>query len=152
MKTTRTIEYGNDRDLLEAVEDITLSIKALGDLVAIVGCHGELTPDTSAGFGKLIDFQCDELDFIRNSLREQIADIRENKLEIRNPERIAEWAGVSQYEVNRVIQIATGIVLGPPTANHTDQPPYTVKKPIEGFNQVFGDVVAPANQGQAVAQ
>lgn len=58
-------------------------------------------------------------------------DIEKSKLKIRNSEKIAEWAGVSKYVANRVISIATGIDIGPPTEHHTDKPRYILKKEME---------------------
>ncbi len=114
MPVTRTDTYNNCHELLDGLENASAAIKAAAALVEIAFRHEEQMKPGAHGIWLLFKQQCDDAEFFREALREEIAEGRASQLKIRNPEKIAEWAGVSQFVVNRVINIATGIYLGPP--------------------------------------
>ncbi|MGV8936989.1 MAG: hypothetical protein ACOH2J_07675 [Allorhizobium sp.] len=113
MPATRAETYKNYSELLEGLGDSTAAIKAAAALVELAFRQEEQLAQEAHGIWLLFKQQCDNADFFCDALRNEIADIRASKLEVRNSDRIAEWAGVSQYVVNSVISIATGIELGP---------------------------------------
>ncbi|MCY1668607.1 hypothetical protein [Rhizobium sp. SL86] len=128
MPATRTETYESYQELLDGLETTNSAIEAAAALVEIAFRHQEELNVEAHGIYVLFKRQCDDAEFFRRALRDEIAEIRAAKLEIRNSERIAEWAGTSKYVVNRVISIATGINLGPPTERHSEEPPYVLKK------------------------
>lgn len=130
MPTYQTSEYEDYRDLLETMSTTISAINAFNTLLEMSLRAGEDMRHDGCGIRVLLARQCEDLEAIKGALRTEFKEMEKRKLKIRNPERIAEWAGVSQYVVNRVVSIATGIVLGPPTENHTDQPPYVLKKAV----------------------
>lgn len=134
MTSVRTIEYGDAYDLLEVISDSVKAIQAFGSLVEFAHRSSDDLRNNGYGIYLLLKSQCDDLEYLQGALRREIDELRANKLEIRNPDRIAEWAGTSQYVVNRVISIATGIYLGPPTAHHPEQAPHAIDKELGGNN------------------
>lgn len=120
--------YEDHTDLMDTMENTVLAIKAFNTLLERALRDSDDMCSDGFGIWLLLDRQRRDLDDIARALRDEYAEIRESKLEIRNPERIAEWAGTTKYVVNRVISIATGIDLGPPTEMHSEQKPYILKK------------------------
>lgn len=130
MPTYQTSEYEDYSDLLEAMRRSIDAIKAFNTLLEVALRSGEDIKDDGFGIWLLLNRQREDLTDIWSALGTEFKEIEKSKLKIRNSEKIAEWAGVSKYAANRVISIATGIDIGPPTENHTEQPPYFLKSAV----------------------
>lgn len=128
MPAYQTHEYEDYGDLLENMSRSITAINAFNTLLEMSLRAGEDMRSDGYGIHVLLDMQCKSLEAIEGALRSEFKEIVKSKLKIRNSETIAEWAGVSKYAANRVISIATGIDIGPPTERHTDEPPYLIKK------------------------
>ncbi|NTJ42575.1 hypothetical protein G6L28_08185 [Agrobacterium larrymoorei] len=123
-----TQEYKDYRELLDDMDVAIIAVKSFGSMVEHSIRTGEDLSADGYGMERLLNLQCRHLESIATALRDEFAEFTASKLAIRDTDQIAEWAGVSKYVVNRVISIATGIDLGPPTERHTDKPPYMIKK------------------------
>jgi len=143
-------------DMMEAMNDTISMIIALNSMLEYTLRSGEDVRETGYGTYRLFQQQCDDLRSLCGAIRAEYHQLKQSKLEIKNPERIAECAGVSQYVVNRVISIATGIKLGPLTKQQADQSHRVSQQERastqsdfhpHAFNEEFGHQVAPANMG-----
>lgn len=128
MPTYPTQEYNDYLELLESMDMAITAVKSFGAMVEHSIRTGENLSEDGYGMERLLNLQCRHLENIATALRIEFASMKTSKLEIKNPEKIAEWAGVSQFVVNRVISIAMGIHLGPPTERHTAKPPHVLKE------------------------
>lgn len=126
--------YKDHADLMDTMENTVLAIKAFNTLLERSLRDSEDMSDDGYGIWLFLDRQRRDLDELAVALRNEYAELKTSKLEIRNSERIAEWAGTTKYVVNRVISIATGIDLGPPTERHTEQKPYYLKEKLGETN------------------
>lgn len=134
MPDLRLTTYKDHADLMDTMEMTIAATKAFGSLLELSLRADDSLRKDGYGIWLLLANQCDDLEAIATALRREYHELRASKLKIRNPERIAEWAGTTQYVVNRVISIATGVDLGPPTARHTEQPPYVLKESLGRAN------------------
>lgn len=116
MTVVQSIEYGHHSDLFEALDDTTMALEALGVLLEFTIRSGEDVRINSDGIWLLVRQQCEDLKLLRKALRGQFDEMAASKLELRNLDKLAEWANVPPHVAKRVVEIATGIKLsGAPT-------------------------------------
>lgn len=115
-----TENFGVFRDLLDTLDTTTTAIKSLAVLIEHAFRSGDDLSNEANGVYALFDQQCHDLESLRRALREAHDETMLKKLEIRDPEKIAELAGVPQYLSNRVVSIATGIYIGSPIPPRTE--------------------------------
>lgn len=113
MPITRTIEYSGHTEILDEIDHTEATIKATAALLEAALRDEESLKDQSYGIYLLFKRQADDLAFYRIALAREIAEIKQSKLAIRDSKQIAERAGVPEHVANHVVQIATGIHLGP---------------------------------------
>ncbi|MDH2219073.1 hypothetical protein [Agrobacterium sp. GD03638] len=131
MPTYNVKEYKDYTDLLDDMEVAIAAVQSFGAMVEYSLRTGEDISADGYGMERLLNLQCRHLKGIASALRSEFKEIKASKLKVRNSDQIAKWAGVSKYAVNRVVSCAVGIDLGPPSENHTETPPYTIKREAE---------------------
>lgn len=111
MAIVRTETYASITDLLEELENRSLSLKAFGVLLECAMRDEANFPaeDISYGTYLLLEQQFKTLDFLGTSLRDQYNDLKMSKLELLDIETIANASGVSKRVALSVLSIATGV-------------------------------------------
>lgn len=114
MPIIRTIEYSTVSELLDEIDNTSDMLKVTATMLeASLRDAGEILKSESNGVYLLLRRQADDLDFYRSALASELAEIKKGKLTVRDSKQIAEWAGVPEHVANHVVQIATGVHLGP---------------------------------------
>ena len=113
MPIIRTTEYRDYSEILDEIDKLEDVMEATAELLEAAMRGGESMEKESYGVYLILKRQADDLAFFRRTLAVEIADIKKNKLAIRETEKIQAMTGLPAHIINSVVHFATGVLLGP---------------------------------------
>lgn len=111
MTIVRTENYAGITDLIDDLENSSLSLRAFGVLLECAMRDETNFPsgDISQGVYLLLEQQFKTLNFLGEALREQYHEMKLSKLRVADIDNIAGAAGVSRRIVLSVLSLAVGV-------------------------------------------
>lgn len=108
MDAIRTDNYGGISDLLENMSTGIAMLEAFSTMLGYTLRSGDDNNNISWGAESIIRQQCQDFEFIRGALREQLDEIRKEKLAIKDIHQVAAMVGVPVETAALVVSCATG--------------------------------------------